>query len=148
MLLAESITFTPDAGFKGYASFDYRISDGVNETVARVTVAVGDPNAIVAEPDSITTYSPGSVIKFWSSSLLANDKAANGNTPYLNALGDATHGTVSFSDYNGGDIQFIPEEGFFGDAGLSITSPVLQMPIWSLCMSLCMSFRPRVSAEH
>jgi cysteine-rich repeat protein len=40
ILNASTITFTPDAGFAGEASFDYVVSDGTDTDVGRVTVTV------------------------------------------------------------------------------------------------------------
>ncbi|MFD2032711.1 cadherin-like domain-containing protein [Ancylobacter dichloromethanicus] len=117
---AGNVLFVPAAGFAGAASFSYTVSDGKGGSdTATVGITVeGTPNhAPAAENDRLYALQDKALTASLSS-LLANDRDADGDTLSIIAVQDATHGSVALVD---GKVVFTPANGFTGDASFSYT---------------------------
>ena len=76
----DAISFIPDAGFVGEASFDYTITDGALESTATVTIIVeATPNRPpVANPDSFTMPQDSTLV-IPVGDILGNDTDPDGD---------------------------------------------------------------------
>ncbi|GAA2550775.1 hypothetical protein GCM10010435_21120 [Winogradskya consettensis] len=102
-----TVTFTPNASFRGVATFKYTASDGRGGTASgnvEVTVANAGP---VAQDDIATTpYHTDKVID-----VLANDTDANNDPLTITSNSSPAHGTA---DLIGGKITYRPAVKFSG----------------------------------
>ena len=105
-------TYTPNLGFVGMDSFQYRLHDGNNfgtDPIGTITInVVPDPDTTaldddyeVNEDDELIVAAPG---------VLANDRGL----PELEAipLSNVDHGELSFQ--SDGSFTYVPDENFFG----------------------------------
>ena len=102
--------FTPAAGFSGFASFQYRASDGsLGSAAATVTIQIlSDENAVpVANDDAVSTY-PGTPILV---DVLANDSDLDGDLLVISGVEDPANGSVQVQD---GKLVYTPATGFEG----------------------------------
>jgi Ca2+-binding RTX toxin-like protein len=124
-LIGSEVKFTPNAGYKGPASFTYTITDGkggfdkatVNLTIAAAAVPVNQ--APVAMNDSATGTMNNKLV-IAPKDLLANDfdpeDGANG--VFGVGLGNAVNGHVF---WDGANVIFVPKEGYTGPASFTYT---------------------------
>ena len=111
-----TITFTPAAGFRGLATFTYRVCNGPIPTpacdTAKVDVTVLPPGTVTAAPDSASTPSATPV----SINVRTNDSTTAGNllAPVIENPPAANEGTASVNP--DGTITFTPAPGFTGVA--------------------------------
>lgn len=102
--------YTPDAGFTGADSFDYRVVNvlGVEGNVATVTITVSSAAVVIANDDAVST-TEGAPVPI---DVLANDESLDGAA--------LTAGLLSFPDV--GDLELVgngtfvytPPAGFTG----------------------------------
>ena len=118
--VAETITFTPDAGYSGAASFDYTISDGATTDVATVALTIGATNDDPVASDDAGTTTEDTAKVFTVAELLANDSDADGDNLSITGVGNATNGTVVF-DSGTGEITFTPDADYHGPASFEYT---------------------------
>lgn len=112
-----TISFVPEAGYSGQASFSYVASDGHgNSAQGSVSVNVVPPP--LAAADSISGAVQGRAMVIDVSVLLANDVDPNGFPLRVSSVGDATHGTATLSA-DGTTVTFVPEAGYHGPASFS-----------------------------
>jgi large repetitive protein len=101
--------YSPTANFHGSDSFTYVVSDGHGGTATgtvNITVnAVNDDPTAVDNNASTNEDSPVSV------DVVANDTDIDGDTPSLQSVGTAAHGSVSIV---GGQAQYSPSADFNG----------------------------------
>ena len=109
----QTITFTPDTGFEGEATFDYTIQDqDGDQSTATVTVQVYGIDA-VADTFAAQLDTP---LVLTTSQLTAND---TGNNPLsITGVGTASHGTVTLV---GNVITYTPTTGYKGYDSFSYT---------------------------
>lgn len=115
--LTDEVTFTPDAGYAGAASFEYTIVDDKNGTAsATVNLTIeGEGAPTVSAVDDIVDPSSAAQVVIAAADLLAND------TPYASAsLGEATNGTVYYDGVNE-TVVFTPNAGYEGAASFEYT---------------------------
>ncbi|MCR4377239.1 MAG: tandem-95 repeat protein, partial [Rhodospirillales bacterium] len=110
-----NIVFTADAGFEGFATFDYTLRDSQgNSTTETVSVLTRIANtAPVANADDLggvedTTFTISSAV------LLENDVDAEGDDLEVLSVSNAAHGAVSMNA--DGNITFTPDADFDGVA--------------------------------
>ncbi|WP_162867862.1 Ig-like domain-containing protein [Euzebya tangerina] len=102
-----TVTYTPDASFKGTDTFTYQVDDGEDQASATVTVTV--PNAApVAGNDSATTDENTAT----AINLAANDSDPNGDPLTWSVVSDPANGTVTISP--SGVATYTPNPGFAG----------------------------------
>lgn len=112
-----TVTFTPDAGFAGNATFTYQVTDGIaTSTPATVTVFVNDmpmanADTLAATEDTRVTYA--------ASSVLGNDTDAVGRPLSITGVGGASGGTAVLNA--DGSITFTPDANFSGAASFAYT---------------------------
>ncbi|KPF72828.1 adhesin [Bosea sp. AAP35] len=113
--------YTPTAGFTGEDSFTVLVNDGRGGTTqATVSLTIAPPNAApVAADDSGLGTDYGAALTIGSAALLANDSDVNGDTLTILSVAAGTGGTVTLDPQ--GNIVFVPEAGFSGDASFSYT---------------------------
>ncbi|WP_344707094.1 Ig-like domain-containing protein [Sphingomonas swuensis] len=102
--------FTPEAGFSGFASFQFLASDGTASSApATVTIQIlSDENSVpVANDDEASVY-PGNPVLI---DVLANDSDADSDALVITGVGDAAHGTVAIQS---GKILYTPAAGYEG----------------------------------
>jgi hypothetical protein len=126
-LSGRSIVFTPHDDFWGRARFDYTVSDGKGgfdtETV-RVRVAPVD-DAPAARRDRLAT-AEDTPVTVAASTLLRNDRDADGDAPTVVSVGPTPDGAARPSvggtaTLSGGAILFAPDANFFGRARFDYT---------------------------
>ena len=105
-----TLTFTPNAGFTGTATFTYHISDGRAETTGKVAIGVTAPGntAPVGVDDAVATDEDTPV----SINVLANDTDANADPLTVQSFGQGTHGTVTAG--SNGVLTYTPTDGYNG----------------------------------
>ncbi|MDX6804955.1 cadherin-like domain-containing protein [Terrihabitans rhizophilus] len=115
-----NVVFTPTAGFVGKGSFTYTISDGKGGTAtATVGVDVGagaNVSPVTAQDRLVGLENKPLTVS--ASTLLANDRDADGDTLSLVSVQNGTGGTVALVN---GKVVFTPTAGFSGDAQFTYT---------------------------
>ncbi len=112
------ISFTPNANYFGPAEFTYTIKDsnGLTDT-AKVKLNITNVNDTPeAFADNITANTTSVTIA--ASTLLANDKDADGNPLKIYSVQDAVNGKVTF---DGTNVIFTPNAGYTGPASFRYT---------------------------
>ncbi|WP_170303741.1 cadherin-like domain-containing protein, partial [Reyranella soli] len=114
--VAQEVTFTPNEGYSGPASFLYEISDGKGGiSQASVNVNVGAPNTSpVGANDSLAMLST-QVVVISAAYLLSNDTDLDGDVLSITGVEGATNGTVAF-DAAKQEVTFTPTAGYVGPA--------------------------------
>ena len=113
---SETVTFTPDAGYFGPASFDYTVSDGDLSDTGTVNLTVNEEANVapVAVADSFTGTEDQALV-ITAAELLSNDTDANGDSLTIVDVFNAANGTVSFNVQNQ-TITFTPDANYNGPA--------------------------------
>ncbi len=111
-----TVTFTPNAGYYGAASFSYVVSDpqgGQGVGTASVNVARVN-HSPVAVDDSFSTQEDQATL-IWASQLLANDRDDGGaGNLRISWVGSPTNGVIQ--DQGNGSALFTPAHNFYGTA--------------------------------
>lgn len=116
----DRIDYTPDAGFTGSDSFDYRIADADGDTAtATVTVKVKESADTPAAGDDVTRVNEDDSVIV--AVLVNDDFGGNGpGTSTVKVVGGPAHGTAAVND-NGtasdpadDQITYTPNTDFFG----------------------------------
>ena len=119
---SEQVIFTPDPGFTGDATFEYRISDNNGGIAAAVvTVTINEPfvnNPPIAQDDAFTTQE-GIGLWIGVSELLVNDFDPDGDTISVVSYTQPTNGNVS--DQGLGLFNYTPNPGFTGTDSFTYT---------------------------
>lgn len=131
------VTFTPNGGFAGEATFEYILVDGKGgRDIGRVTVQVVNDAPTAADDKAITLQAQGVYIN-----LVRNDSDVNGHDLFIHSVEQAAHGTVSihrgrrsvlytpFSGFAGTDtFTYVVEDGYGGMATATVTVEVTNIP--------------------
>jgi PGF-pre-PGF domain-containing protein/PGF-CTERM protein len=110
-----SFTYTPNPGFSGTDSFQYRIRDANGEESAFTTVTIEvlpDPNRPPTAISDHYTVSAGETLTVDSPGVLDNDYDVDSDTVTTANFGRPNHGTVSLSV--DGSLAYTPDSGFSG----------------------------------
>jgi VCBS repeat-containing protein len=108
-----SFTYTPNTGFFGSDSFEYKANDGTFDSVpAGATIGVESP--VAAIDDSYATTKGTAITVDAAHGVLANDTDSNSSGQPLTAtLGNTVqHGTLSLA--SDGSFTYTPNAGFQG----------------------------------
>ncbi|WP_299495340.1 tandem-95 repeat protein [uncultured Shewanella sp.] len=112
-----NILFTPAPDYHGPAHFEYTVTDGHNSfDTAKVIVNVSPENdPVIAHHDWVEVQEDKTTV-FKAKDLLSNDEDTDGDKLYIAEVfhGPHTHGEVFLNEF--GDVVFIPEKDFFGEA--------------------------------
>ncbi len=116
---APTVTYTPNAGFRGSDSFSFRVNDGkLDSATAAVTILVGEqgnPNRPpVAVTDAVTVTAGVAV----TISVLANDSDPDGDALTVTINQPPQHGSAVV---NGVTIVYTPQANFNGADSLTYT---------------------------
>ncbi len=112
---AGSCVYTPNPGFSGTDTYQYRVCDTSTPTpvcaTALVTVTVG-ADSVTANPDSATTAQNTPV----STNVVANDTTTGAplNPGSVTVTTPAGHGTVMCNNPTAGSCVYTPNPGFSG----------------------------------
>ncbi|MGC9449587.1 cadherin-like domain-containing protein [Cereibacter johrii] len=120
-----TVTFTPEAGYKGAATFSYTVSDGKGGSdAALVTLDIKAPPVVTptntapdARNDAGFSTVTGKPVSIKLADLLKNDVDANGDRLTVTGVGSASHGTVKLN--TDGTVTFTPEAGYKGAASFT-----------------------------
>ena len=118
--IAETITFTPDAGYNGPASFDYDVNDGTETTTASVNLTIGAENDAPVATDDAGTTNEDTVKVFTVAELLANDSDVDGGPLSITGVSNASNGSVIFNSTDQ-TITFTPDADYHGPASFDYT---------------------------
>jgi VCBS repeat-containing protein len=114
------VTFIPDEGYVGQASFGYQISDG-HGGVSQATVAVQvDPpqnHAPVGAADAYVTDEDTQLVVAVGGGVLANDTDTDSNPLTAVLETGPAHGTLSLNE--DGSFVYTPEANYSGEDGFS-----------------------------
>jgi hypothetical protein len=110
-----NVQFTPNANFKGIASFDYTVTDGTDSETASVKVVVNSINdAPIANNDTVTTNEDTPII-ILATELLSNDLNLDlEDSLSLIGVNNAVNGMVVIN--KDGNVEFTPAANFNGTA--------------------------------
>jgi hypothetical protein len=110
-----SVTFTPEEGYVGAASFKYTISDGLGFSTGNVNVNVRASNANPVANNDTRPVNEDTNLDISNAQIIANDADSDGGARVIQSVGNATGGTaVLRSD---GSVRFTPTLNFNGTAG-------------------------------
>lgn len=112
-----SFVYAPAPDFTGADSFTYRLSDGIDSSVATVSLDVAN-DAPVATDDEYATWR-NTVLTVAATGLLANDSDANGDALTATLLAGASHGTATVNA--DGSLRYVPDPGFAGPDSFTYT---------------------------
>ena len=117
-LADNTVTIHPRHNFNGSFQFHYTVSDGQLTATGTVTIDVTAVNdAPVANNDS-EQGSEDTALVIPMSDLLANDFDVDGQTPTVQSVGEATHGSVAI---DGTTVVYTPDADYNGDDGFTYT---------------------------
>ncbi len=109
-----TVTYTPDAGFRGTDGFTYTISDGTLTSTANVTVTIGGNAPPLATNDAATTPEDEPV----TIPVLANDSDPDGDALTVAGVTAPTNGTA---ETDGTTVTYTPEADFNGTDSFAYT---------------------------
>ncbi|WP_433792420.1 Ig-like domain-containing protein [Actinoplanes sp. CA-252034] len=112
----QTITYTPDPGWRGTDTFVYQVSDG-NGAFDTATVDVGTANADPVAVTDDSSTGPGDPVTI---DVLANDADVNGDTRTLDAVTQPRAGTGS-ARISDGKIVYTPAPTFKGTVSFTYT---------------------------
>jgi autotransporter-associated beta strand protein len=105
-------TYTPVAGFVGYDSFTYCVSDGVATTSpTRVTINVQNRTPSTND-DSYRLHHDATLNATGLQSVLANDWDGDGDSLTASLVADTAHGDLTFNA--DGSFVYTPDTGYVG----------------------------------
>ncbi|MEO0697590.1 MAG: Ig-like domain-containing protein [Pseudomonadota bacterium] len=111
------VTFTPDPGFTGDASFDYEIADGSGGTdTATVNVTI-DASANLA-PTAVNDTAQTDIdvpLVLSASALVANDSDPEEDPLEITGVANSVNGMATLAP-DGSEVSFTPDVGFAGVA--------------------------------
>ncbi|MEL7076882.1 MAG: tandem-95 repeat protein [Cyanobacteria bacterium J06582_2] len=109
-----NIELTPDSNFNGIASFDYTVTDGVDNETASVEVTVNPVNdAPIASNDTATAIDEDTSFTILATELLSNDSDVEGDSLSIIEV-NSSDGTAVINTE--GNIEFTPAPNFNGTA--------------------------------
>lgn len=108
----QTITYRPYRNFHGDQTFTYTVSDGQFTSTARVIVHVTAVNDAPDAGNDVVGVDQDTTLVIDPATLLANDRDPDGETPFVNAVGNPTHGSVAIVE---GQVVFTPAPGYAGD---------------------------------
>ncbi len=109
-----AMVFAPAVNYTGKAGFTYLVSDGELTAAARVQISVGGVNDVpVAEADHVDAVED-QALAVDGTTLVANDRDADGQTLWVLDTGRAIGGTVALVDTQ---VIFTPTPNHHGVAG-------------------------------
>lgn len=113
---SSTIEYTPNSGYQGPDSLEYRITDATGATADAILhiEVVSAPAELEAIDDGTSTQSNQSL----PIPVLANDKEGAGGLPYVKSVDKPAHGDVSFS---GSRVYYTPDWDFTGEDMFSYT---------------------------
>lgn len=118
---ANTVVFTPTAGYAGPASFNYAIADGRGGTASAtvgLTVDAAPNSPPVANADSGYVTQQGTTLQIAAAALLANDTDPNSDPLSITGVSAAANGTVAF-DAQANVVTFTPNAGYSGAASFN-----------------------------
>lgn len=111
-LAGDRITFTPEAGYSGPASFTYFVSDGQGgTTTGSVTLSIAANMAPVAADVSYDVDEDGT-LSVLAAGILANDTDAEGHALKASLLNDVSNGSLVLNE--DGSFSYTPDANFNG----------------------------------
>ncbi len=116
----ENVTFTPNEGYEGPASFSYTIQDrhGATSTATVNLTIAPDTNTAPEAVDDLLVVASNRQVVIAPETLLANDSDLDGDSLEGIAIQDAVNGVVT---WDGQYLTFTPNEGYEGPASFSYT---------------------------
>lgn len=109
-----SLIYTPDPGFSGEDSFDYRVSDGaLSSDLAQVTITVKPLNAAPTAEDDEYSGLEDELLIVQAPGILANDIDPEGQDLMISLQDEPTHGTLTLAEDGG--FEYAPDPDFFGE---------------------------------
>jgi hypothetical protein len=105
-----SITYTPNQDYFGQDTFDYSVTDGVQESAATVTIAiigVNDYPSVNDDSDSTQHDTPV------TTNVITNDFDVDGDRMRVTEVSTPPNNGTAINNLDG-TITYIPDAGFFG----------------------------------
>ncbi|MBI2909406.1 MAG: tandem-95 repeat protein [Chloroflexi bacterium] len=110
-----SVTYTPNAGFRGVDTFTYTVSDGLLTATGTVAVTVNAPPVAVNDTGTTNAGTPATI------SVLTNDTDADGNTLTVTAVGAPAPAGSGAATLTATSVTFTPTPGFSGAVAFPYT---------------------------
>jgi hypothetical protein len=110
------LTYTPEADYTGSDSFTYNVSDGTDESSAKVSITVSEGNTlptVVADTATVAEDSKNTTVD-----VLANDTDADSDDLSVASVTQAESGTVTLS---AGSVLYTPDKDFAGTDNFTYT---------------------------
>jgi VCBS repeat-containing protein len=92
-----SFTYTPNAGYTGTDTFQYRASDGIASSTATVTLTIHATNSAPAAVNDSYTVLHGHTLTVNPKGVLANDTDADNDPLTAVLVSSTTHGTLTLN---------------------------------------------------
>ncbi|MDA1051490.1 MAG: tandem-95 repeat protein [Planctomycetota bacterium] len=108
----KSLRYSPAGNFNGEITFDYTVSDGVDDLTANVTVQIHPINDAPVAANDTAVITAGTSNNFIN--VLGNDTDIDGDQLKVQSVGQLTgNGTISVAS-NGSGLNYTPGTGFTG----------------------------------
>ncbi|MDP3894756.1 Ig-like domain-containing protein [Nocardioides sp.] len=123
-LTPTSVLYYPPTGFVGTRTFEYVVSDGVNQTrqTYSITIAENGPLvAPVANPDSYVVPKNGSLTMTKANGVLVNDVDQDSVFIRVASISFPKNGTLTFLSASEGTFKYVPAADFTGTDSFTYT---------------------------
>ena len=110
------VTYTPEAGYTGSDSFNYKVSDGTTTSTATVNITVSAGNNIPTATNDTLEVTEDS--KNNEIDVLGNDTDADGDALSVVSVTQGEHGSVQLT---GGNVFYTPDANYSGSDNFTYT---------------------------
>ncbi|MFT5455988.1 MAG: VCBS repeat-containing protein, partial [Myxococcota bacterium] len=137
-----SFDYTPNPDFFGVDTFTYRVTDGVLNDTATVTITVSNVQDAPVAVDDVAAVTEDGVLAVSPPGVLANDSDVDGDALTSTILVGPIHGTLTFAaggaSVNGdGSYRYTPDPDYFGpdsftyeaDDGIDTTAATVNITV-------------------
>ncbi len=107
-----NIVFTPASNYFGTTTFNYAVSDGTNQSIGSVTVAVTAVNDVPVAVDDAYTTLQDVPLNVPAPGILGNDTDLESASLTAVLVANPSHGTLTLR--SNGSFTYVPDTNYFG----------------------------------